>query len=72
MLKHTVKMIMQGVVRHEIVDKQPLAIGNAIPHERNQMPMMHAADYLHLGLELALPLPTPVSQLLDGHVFPFG
>lgn len=63
---------MQGVIRHEIVDEQPLAIVNAVPHERHQMPVMHPTDYLHLGLELALPLPTAIPQLLDSHVFPFG
>lgn len=65
-------MVLQGVIGDELINKQPLVICNAVSHQRHQMPVMHAANDLNLGLELPLPLPTPHLQLLHRHRLPVG
>ncbi|KAG6554274.1 hypothetical protein Mapa_004190 [Marchantia paleacea] len=62
-----VQGVLQSAVGHEVIHQQPLAVRNAVAHQRNQMPVVHSADDLHLGPELPLALASADRQLLHCH-----
>lgn len=67
-----VQIIFKSPVRHEIIDEQPLAVSNAVAHERNQMPVVHTADDLDLRSKLTIALSAAHSELLHSHERPVG
>uniref|UniRef100_A0A804LGP6 Uncharacterized protein n=1 Tax=Zea mays TaxID=4577 RepID=A0A804LGP6_MAIZE len=65
----TVEVVLEGVVGHELVDKQALGgAGDTVAYEGDEVAVVDSADDLHLGLELALALPAPGLELLHGHL----
>ena len=63
-------MELEGLVGDVLVDEQPLLAIEAVADEGDEVLVVDAADDLHLGAELAVALPAPGAQLLDGHLLP--
>jgi hypothetical protein len=61
---------LERLVGHVLVDEQALLAVDAVSDEGDEVLVVHAADDLHLGAELAVALPAPGAQLLDGHLTP--
>lgn len=53
---HTMEMVMERIIWDIIINKQSLFILYAIPHKRNQMPMVDPTYDLYLSLKLSLAL----------------
>jgi hypothetical protein len=65
-----VELELEGLVGHILVDEQPLFTMEAVADEGDEVLVVHTADDLHLGAELAVALPAARPQLLDGHLLP--
>ena len=65
-----IQVVLQRVVGHELVHEHALVAGDAVADERHQVAVVHAADDLHLRLELALPLSAAGLELLHRHLLP--
>uniref|UniRef100_A0A452ZK32 Uncharacterized protein n=1 Tax=Aegilops tauschii subsp. strangulata TaxID=200361 RepID=A0A452ZK32_AEGTS len=63
-----VQVGLERVVGDVLVDEQPLVAMDAVPQQRDEVAVVHAADALHLGAELALALPAAGPEPLDGHL----
>lgn len=63
----TVEVELEGLVGDELVDEHPSVAGDAVADEGHEVAVVHPADDVHLGTELALPLPAPGLELLHGH-----
>ena len=63
----TVEVELEGLVGHELVDEHAARAGDAVADEGHEVAVVHPADDIHLGLELALPLPAVGLELLHGH-----
>ena len=61
-------MGVECLVGHKLVDQQPLVGVDAVPNQRDKVPVVHAADDLDLRPELAVPLPALRLELLDRHL----
>lgn len=61
-------MRVERLVGDKLVNQQPLVAGDAEPHERDEVPVVHACDDLHLGAELAVALLALRLELLDRHL----
>ena len=66
------EMVLQGAVGDELVDEHPVVLRDAVADEGDEVAVVHAADDLHLRLELALPLPAAGLELLHGHALAVG
>jgi hypothetical protein len=64
----TMEVVLEGLVGHELVDEQPVRAVHAVPDEGDEVAVVHAADGVHLRLELALALPAPGLELLHRHL----
>jgi hypothetical protein len=64
----TVQVELERLVGHVLVYEQPLLAVDAVANEGDEVLVVHAADDLHLSTELAVTLPAPGAQLLDGHL----
>lgn len=61
---------VQRLVGDELVDEEAVVGVDAVAHEGDEVAVVDAADDVHLGAELALALPAPRPELLDGHRLP--
>lgn len=61
-------MRVKRLVRDKLIDQQPLVGVDAVPNQRDEVPVVHAADDLDLRPELAVALPAPRLELLDRHL----
>ena len=66
------EVVLQGAVGDELVDEHPVVLRDAVADEGDEVAVVHAADDLHLRLELALPLPAAGLELLHGHALAVG
>lgn len=66
------KVIFKSSIRHVFINQHPLSSGDAIPDERHQVSVVHAADDIDLRLKLSLPLPAISFQALDSDLLPVG
>jgi hypothetical protein len=64
----TVQVELERLVGHVLVYEQPLLAVDAVANEGDEVLVVHTADDLHLNTELAVTLPAPGTQLLDGHL----
>ncbi|BAS86637.1 Os03g0776150, partial [Oryza sativa Japonica Group] len=58
---------LEGLVWDELVDEHAARAGDAVADEGDEVAVVHPADDVHLGLELALPLAAAGLELLHGH-----
>jgi len=63
-----VQVELERLVGHVLVDEQALVAVDAVSDEGDEMAVVDTADDLHLGAELAVALPAPGPQPLDGHL----
>jgi hypothetical protein len=66
----TVQVMLQRLVGHELVDEESVVLGDAVADERDEVAVVDAADDVHLGAELLLPLPAAQLELLHRHAPP--
>jgi hypothetical protein len=63
----TMEVVVQRVVGDVVVDEEAVVLGDAVADEGDEVAVVHAADDLHLRLELALALSAAALELLHGH-----
>lgn len=61
-------MGIKGHVRDELVNQQSLIGVDTVSDQRDEVPVVHAADDLELRPELAVALPALRLELLDRHL----
>ena len=49
-------MVVQGAIGDIVEDQEPLLLGNAIAHERHEVPMMYADDDVYFRPEFSVAL----------------
>ena len=65
-----VEVGLEGLVGDVLVDEEALLGVDAEADEGDEVLVVHAADDVHLGAELAVALPAAGAELLDGHLLP--
>jgi hypothetical protein len=65
-----VEVVLERVVGHELVDEESVVLVDAVADERDEVPMVDAADDAHLGAELLLTLAAAHLELLHRHAPP--
>lgn len=66
----TVQVMLERVVGHELVDEEAVVLGDAVADERDEVAVVDAADDVHLGAELLLPLAAAHLELFHRHAPP--
>ncbi|BAS84972.1 Os03g0568850 [Oryza sativa Japonica Group] len=62
--------MVERLVGDELVDEEVVVLGDGVADEGDEVAVVDAADGVHLGAELLLPLPAPHLELLHRHAPP--